>query len=272
MHTYTAYGAEAIVDVTELTFYVVKIPLRGSLVVDSQSRRFLASPRLGSVADCGNSVSMWLGAGCEQLIWRIEPTLVIRQLAHMINAEVEHRVLFDPNLPVTGMRRRDWMALFKSLVTDLSRDPSLATDPLLIDPVERLLVQELLLAQPHSYTMFLLDEFASPAPSRVVDAATELMHHQPQRYPTVTDVARELGVGLPALDKGFHRHLDTTVAAVLEAKRLRHVRKVLLAACPSDSVAVTRLLRKQSVVAISTFTNRYLRQYGETPLQTTYRH
>jgi transcriptional regulator GlxA family with amidase domain len=129
--------------------------------------------------------------------------------------------------------------------------------------LERLLLSQLLLAQPNNYSSLLHEQPRATAP-RAIRRAAELIEAHAAEPLTVEDIAEAIGLSVRTLQEGFQRFLNTTPMNHLREVRLRHVREELTAANPA-STTVTEIAIRWGFLHAGRFSARYRKRFGESP-------
>jgi AraC-like DNA-binding protein len=122
---------------------------------------------------------------------------------------------------------------------------------------------ELLLAWPSAVSRYLSQPSPVPETTR---RARDYLHAHLEDLPTVGDLARQCGVSVRALAKGFARHLNTTPLQYMIDLRLDRARSELLA--QGRAGGVTEVAQRWGFQHAGLFAARYRKRFGELPSQT----
>jgi AraC-like DNA-binding protein len=160
---------------------------------------------------------------------------------------------------------REWWGLLQSVRRELARGGSLLASPLVLRPLVLALVNGFLLAGAHQYA----EELRSPvsAPPGPIRQASDLVLTRLGEPITVADIAREVGVSVRALERGFLRHLGATPTQYIRRERLRRVRADLIAGDPSVT-SVARIATRWGFAHLGRFSAEYRAHYGVPPSET----
>jgi len=142
----------------------------------------------------------------------------------------------------------------------------LVTRPTVARHLEGLMIDAILLGQPHHHTEALGRE--DPAGSTTaIRRAVELMEEHPDEPWTVVGLAQQVHLSVRALQYGFNRDYDTTPMSYLRTVRLRHARAALLSAS-ADATTVRDVALSCGFLHMSRFAVGYRETYGEAPSTT----
>ncbi|GLW73642.1 transcriptional regulator [Kitasatospora phosalacinea] len=240
-------------------------------------------PQVGSVAVVvnGAALSSPLCAGgpgdsvlTEQDHLAVNSALAMsRQLVEEVLAvrlgDVPHKPLrFDQHvLDPADPAVQSWLALVQSfrqfVLSPLSRSSELG-----VRHFERLLVDTLLGAQPHSWSNS-ADRAAALLPS-ALRRATEFCDERAGDAVSVCDIAQAARVSVRTLREAFRTHLDTTPLAYLRRVRLDHAHHDLKAiADGSARGTVTEVACRWGFTHLGRFSAEYRAAYGCSPSETT---
>lgn len=265
--SYIAYGGEVRVEPGELeTFYVVQVPLSGSSRVRCGTQQVYSTPDVATVVSPTEPLSQRLSADCAWLICRIERAALEAHLRDMLGEPLPEPLRFDLGMNVTDGYGQSWRSALTILVNELDRPGSLINALPAACKYEEGLMTALLVAQRHNYTDF-FERRQPAAPSRAVGLAQELMESHPEWEHTISGLAREAGVSVRALQKGFRDQLETTPSTYLREVRLRRAHAELLAARP-DRATVGSIAARWGFMHAGRFAALYRRHFGEPPLDT----
>jgi transcriptional regulator GlxA family with amidase domain len=119
----------------------------------------------------------------------------------------------------------------------------------------------------HNYSAALRD----PAPlisNRAVRHAIDVINAEEAAHLTVVDIAREVGIGLRALEIGFKKQVDMSPSQYLKKARLHRVHADLLAADTADGATVGAIAMNWGFSHAWRFTQAYRSEFGEPPATT----
>jgi AraC-like DNA-binding protein len=189
-----------------------------------------------------------------------------RQLETMLNRPVRKRITFARNMSLSARASRDWFGLVRLLAREAGQADGILAHRLAIDNLQHLLVQGLLLIQPHNYAEALAEDEAC-ASTAVARRAIDLMHAHPETPWGTVHLARATGVSARALQKAFQRSGQPPPMTYLRRLRLHKARAELAAHCP-DERTVTAVATDWGFLHLSRFAEQYRQLFGESPSET----
>jgi transcriptional regulator GlxA family with amidase domain len=157
------------------------------------------------------------------------------------------------------------VALMASLVRDAAQPGSLSRNSVIARQMGDLLVSSFLASFPHSRSKELADE-GRWLPVYLQDALKRIEADLQADLEAET-LATSLGVSPRTLYAGFKRHLGTSPARYLLAKRLEAARTVFLVERPNVGT-IGATARSLGFASTSHFSREYLARFGENPTKT----
>jgi AraC-like DNA-binding protein len=267
---YLDMGGEAVMRVTDLPCYQFAVAIAGHTVAkwpDGHSN-ILTAPGSATVFRPGSDFELTWSHDCAQLGIKIFPAEMLRELEKLLDRTVHKQVEFARRLDLTTEGSRSWLSLVAVMAREAGRGDGLLRHPLALANLQNLLIQGLLLTQPHNYTDALA-EGGRPASDAVVKQAIELMRCHPESAWTTAELARAAGVSARALQKAFARSSEPPPMTCLRHIRLHRVRAELAdASRATSSTAVTAVAGRWGFVHLGRFAQQYRQLFGETPSQT----
>lgn len=206
------------------------------------------------------------GGGNPQLIVWFDRSSLEAHLGSLLGRTVRRPIRFSLGMNLTTPGSRSWLNIVELMRREAEGPGGMTSRPLVTTQLESLLMTQLLMAQPHTYTPALLGEQPRVAPLAVRRAMEVIEGHAAEPL-TVAEIAECVGVGVRALQDGFRRHLDTTPLAYLREVRLDRIRTELLAADPG-ATTVTAIASRWGFLHPGRFSVAYRRQFGESPSET----
>ncbi|MFI2612983.1 AraC family transcriptional regulator [Kitasatospora sp. NPDC018619] len=260
------YGAPVRLRTGELPdFYNVILPYAGGGRVVANGTEL---PAVLSVAGPGDRVTMEWDAEALNGALAMSRQAVDQALAVRLGDVPQEPLRFAPVLDPADPAVRTWLELadaFRSFaVSALGLRSRLA-----VQHFERLLVDGLLDAQPHSLgRRAAADHGGTLLPSALRRAADYCAEHADEAL-SVADIAQAARVSLRTLREGFRRHLGTTPLAYLRRVRLDHAHHDLLAIADGRARGtVTEVACRWGFTHLGRFSAEYRRAYGRSPSQT----
>jgi AraC-like DNA-binding protein len=251
----------------EIKNFYVNVPVCG--VAESRTGRqppVIASPECGAVFSPGEPVEVDWSDGCTQLCLMFPRRAVCLELEAMLDRPVCEPIKFAPAMDLTTDRGRAWTAALQLVERESHGQHGVLEHPLATTNLQRLLIDGLLLTQPHSYSAALAQPHPPSTPS-TVRQAMELLQTQPERAWTTATLAQHVAVSPRCLQEGFQRCVGLPPMRYLRDVRLCRVRADLLGAA-GDSGTVAHIARRWGFLYLGRFAASYREKFGQTPSQT----
>jgi AraC-like DNA-binding protein len=109
---------------------------------------------------------------------------------------------------------------------------------------------------------------SEPCSTPSVKLAVDLVDLETRATYSVSDLARQAGVSVRALELGFRKTMNLTPHAYLHRTRMEKAHKELAAADPRDGKTVTEIAQHWGFSHTGRFAARYCERYGVMPSQT----
>jgi AraC-like DNA-binding protein len=267
---YLNMGGEAILRAADMPGYQVAVAVSGHSITNWPDRHppTITAPGSAAMFMPGADVEHIWSHDCGQLGIKISAAEVVRQLEMLIDRPVQRPVEFARRLDLTTKASLSWLSLVSVLTREAGQDDGLLRHRLAVANLQHLLVEGLLLTQPHNYTDA-LNGHGRPASQAVVKQAIDLMRAHPETVWTTAEVARATGVSARALQKAFAKAGEPPPMTYLRQLRLHRVRAELTDASQTRSpVAVTAVAGRWGFVHLGRFAQQYRQLFGEAPSET----
>jgi AraC-like DNA-binding protein len=262
---YIQFGGEVRLRVPDVRSYHVDIPLSGQATNgwdDGHQDMAVASVSAGIFMP-DMPVDITWSSGCRQICLMVSAQEMRRQLETMLDQPVLAAVEFERRLNLKTPSSASWLELVTVLMREANRPDGLLSHRLAKDNLQHLLIQYLLLMQPHNYTEA-LRAGERPSSVGVVRRAIELMRTYPEASWTTAKLAQKTGLSARALQKSFARAGELPPMTYLRHLRLHRVHAELLNADPR-SVTVTAVASRWGFFHFGRFAQQYYQQFGESP-------
>jgi AraC-like DNA-binding protein len=264
---YLDYGGRVHLTPSEQeTFYLVLMPLAGGAEITCGPEQVAYDATGASVPPVDRPYDLLVRAGSPHLAARISRSRLEKHLRSLLDRPVALPVRFALGMDMTAPLARSWRRAVSLLVDEVDDGGTILDQPLAARELERVLMTQLLIAQPNNYSALLSAQPRRPAP-RLVRRAAELIEAHAAEPLTVEDIAEATGVSVRALQEGFRRFLETTPMNYLRDVRLRHAHDELTAADPARTT-VTEIAIRWGFLHPSRFSAQYRQRYGESPSAT----
>jgi AraC-like DNA-binding protein len=207
-----------------------------------------------------------------EIVWSAESSqLCLMVSGHVLETELEHLLGRSISLPLDlqfqmtldGDLGRSWRAALQVVQHELNQPTDISTHPSIGCHLEGLLIDGLLLLQPHNYSQ-LITASSAPGSVNAIALAIELMEEMPCEPWTTVRLAQEVHLSVRALQEGFKRETGLPPIAHLRQVRLRHVRKQLLLA-HRHATTVRAIATRFGFIHMGHFAATYRQTFGETP-------
>ncbi|MDT7737238.1 MAG: hypothetical protein QOK09_607 [Mycobacterium sp.] len=260
------FGADVFMQAEDFSAYYIDTPLCGEAVTrwrDGYSQK----TGLGSAAvlSPGTPCEIGMSSDCDQIYLKVSEPQIRGQLEDLLNRSARKRVTFarlNPNTTASS----NWVELIRILARESGRPDGVLAHRLAVDNLQRLLIQGLLLIQPHNYAEAIRESEPS-ASAAVVRRAIDLMDAQPEAAWSTLQLARATGVSSKALQSAFGRSDRPRPMVYLRRLRL-HRTHVELATSPPEAVTVTAVAGRWGFVHLGWFADQYGQLFGESPSET----
>ncbi|MFC0527766.1 AraC family transcriptional regulator [Phytohabitans kaempferiae] len=262
------FGTEISVSTDRMTTYHMDLPLSGYAETRQLGQSVIGSPERAVVyrPDAGGIVAPRVSADCRLLSVKIEPAGLEAELESLLGHPVRSPVRLSRSFDLTTGAGRSLARLVRLAGAELHDDSGLVNHPLIAGRLWHGILTGLLLAADHPYRDELAHE-APPSRPRHVKRAIDVMEADPGRPVTVHDLARIAGVGVRALQEGFHRHVGVSPMAYLRRLRLARAHEELRHASRGEAT-VASVASRWGFVHLGRFAATYRRAYGVSPGET----
>jgi AraC-like DNA-binding protein len=264
---YLHFGTDISIGGDDIPAYYIEAPLSGTAVNAWRDGR-LEKTTAGSAAvfTPGMPVDLNWSGDCREICIKVTEGQMRRQLETMLNRPVRKRITFARSMSLSTRASRDWFGLVRLLAREAGQPDGILAHRLAIDSLQHLLVQGLLLIQPHNYAEALAEDEPC-ASTAVVRRAIDLMHAHPETPWTTVQLASATGVSARALQKAFQRSGYLPPMTYLRRLRLHKARAELTAHRPNEHT-VTAVASHWGFLHLSRFAEQYRQLFGESPSAT----
>jgi AraC-like DNA-binding protein len=261
------YGADAELLVPPMRdCYHMNLTLSGATMVSQRGQwASTQAGRSGVLFNPVDSFTVRWSPDAVQYAVKLPRCSLESHLAKLIHRPVERPVAFDLGFDLAAPAGQSLLASVHYLRQELARPGGLATMPVARDQLESLVLTQLLLTIPNSYTDVLRSPEA-PARHQHIRRVVELIEAQPERDLTLAELAQAAGTTARALQRGFKDVVGMSPTAYVRAVRMDRVREELLAGGPS--LSVTDIAMKWGFFHLGRFAQQYKERFGVLPSQT----
>jgi AraC-like DNA-binding protein len=261
------YGRTLRLTTAEARQFHFNIPLAGRAISVSGPRKPLATgPGQGTAFPPGSPAEIEWSNDCVQMCLMVPRATLESELEQLLGGSVTRPLVFGTAMDLDTTVGRSWDDWLHLVDRELDRPTGLAAHPLTGRHMERLLLDGLLLGQPHNYQEQLTAPARSARPGPIARAVRTLQDRAAEPWSTTT-LALEVHLSVRAVQEGFQRHVGTPPMTYLRAVRLRRVHEELRRADPG-STTVAAVAMQWGFVHMSRFAIAYRQAFGEAPSQT----
>ena len=244
----------------------VNMPIRGhALSRCGQSESVDTAAGQGLVFSPEAPAEITWSPDCVQVCLMIPRAGLEAELERLLGRSVHSRLRFDFGI-APGRNAGRLQTVLELVAQELDQPSGLASSQVAGRHLEGLVLDGLLLGQPHNYSEAAIG-FSGRAPGGVIKRAVELLEERPTEPWTTAGLATELHLSARALQAGFKRQVGMAPMAYLRLVRLRRAHAALREANAADTtvqaVALSLGILHQGRFAVS-----YRDAFGEMPSET----
>jgi AraC-like DNA-binding protein len=245
----------------------INAPLVGRAIsAGGRSAALVTAPGEAAVFPPDEPAEISWTADCVQMCLMVPRTLLESELEQLLGRSVTHPLRFAPAMNLSTPMGRSWWDALQMIGREFDNGPGLASHPFAGRHLRQLLIDGLLLGQPHNYS----ETLSAPAAGRCGSAiamAVELLEDRPGEPWSSTTLAREVHVSIRTVQEGFKREVGRPPMAYLRDVRLRRAHEALQRALPS-STTVEAVALQWGFVHMGRFAAAYREAFGEPPSTT----
>lgn len=262
-----SFAAETRLQTTDATHYHVNVPVTGQVVSrtgDGSETR--AGPGQATVFMPDRPADIRWGPHARQLCLMIPQHTLEHELEQLQGSAVTRPLVFAPAMDLSGPAARGWRTSLDLLLSELTEAPGLVCHPRAARQLERLVVDGLLLAQPHNYSDALMGRERRPRSGPIM-AARELIEERPAEPWSTSSLAQAVHMSVRSLQEGFASQLGVPPMKYLQQVRLSRARDLLLEGSPTET-SVAAVAAALGLTHRGRFAAAYGREFAETPAET----
>ena len=261
------YGADAELLVPPMRdCYHMNLTLHGRTMVSQRGRRAATqATRSGVLFNPTDPFTVRWSPDAIQYAVKLPRRSVEAHLGKLINQPVERPIAFDLGFDLTSAAGQSLLSTVHFLRQELARPGGIATMPAARDQLESLVLTQLLLTVPNSYTD-LLRAPEAPARHAHIRRVVDLIEAHPERDLTLAELADAAGTTARALQRGFKEVVGMSPTAYVRAVRLDRVHEELTH--HRGAASVTDVAMKWGFFHLGRFAQQYRERFGALPSQT----
>jgi AraC-like DNA-binding protein len=264
--SYLRFGTDVHMVTGETESYYVNIPLHGHTLWRNSAVQVRATPSVAAVLSPGLRGEVIWDADCAQLCVMVSGARLQAELECHLDRGVAAPLRFEPAMNLKAPTALGWLATLRLLHREIQREDGLLTHPLAAKTFENVLIDSLLVAQPHNYTAALAAPAREGSPG-TAQAAIELLEAHPERPWSVGELAGEVHLSTRALQQTFARSIGLSPMRYLRQVRLARVHADLIDASPEETT-VAEVAARWGFVHHGHFAAAYRTRYGRAPAHT----
>lgn len=260
-----SYGRTIHLQTGETTQFHVNVTLEGRAA--SRSGRedpLMTTSGQAIVFPVGEPAQVTWSADARHLCLMATRTSLERELEQLLGRSLPKPLAFEKCLRAEVGHL--WQPAIELVCQELENPQGLLALPRVTRHLEGLVLDGLLLTQPHNY-QDLVHQAAAPGRAGAIARAAELLEEQPSEPWTVVRLAHEVSLSVRALQYGFKRDFDLPPMAYLKRVRLQHARQALLRSYPATTT-VTAVALECGFLHMGRFAASYREAFGESPSET----
>jgi AraC-like DNA-binding protein len=266
---YMNYGTQLDVDSAPLQgSFALLLPLQGTLRVRHRGQEFEATAcQSAGVISPDLDLRMGWSPDLSMFCIRIDDRALSEFTGCLIRNSGRRTLAFDPAMARPAAVHS--LLAVARLVQDVFDRPEAAAGlaPPLAARLREQLMTTLLMTHRSTFSDLLFQQPARVS-QRAVRQAVDIIESDPAAVPTVTGLARRIGITARALQLGFQRELGRSPASYIREVRLARARADLLTSTPGDGTTVTDVALRWGFTHTSRFAHYYQEKYHETPSAT----
>jgi AraC-like DNA-binding protein len=263
---YIQYGAAATIHVPDARArddFWLHLPLRGACEITNNAGSAVCAPGRAVISSPVGHFTR-SEPGSSRLTLSVTRATMINHLAALLG-EAPNRVLeFAPVMDLHSAAGERFMRHVQLALVDLDQ-PDPPRHPIALSMYEQILLTNLLLSQPNSYTDR-LQRLARPAERRDVSRAIDFIEAHLHLPITLADIVKVSGIPGRTLVQHFNDHKGVSPMRYLRDARFARARDALM--CAEEAESVTRIAMTWGFSHLGRFAVDYRKRYGETPSET----
>ncbi|RZL80176.1 MAG: AraC family transcriptional regulator [Rhodococcus sp. (in: high G+C Gram-positive bacteria)] len=247
--------------------YHVNIPLSGRLLSESNGERTVVEENNAVVYQTGSDARILTptNSRLNMFAMKLDRSAVHTALQDLLGRPVSEPIRIHGGLDLTGIDGSAWRTLVLNTYQSQIAGSMLA-NPLLAAPLTYSIVVGLLSLTDHQYAEDLATPAVLTAPATIRHAIEFINSHAALPL-TPSDIAREVGLSVRALQRGFREFMDATPMEYLRGVRMRRAHEDLVGA-QYDAETVAGIAARWGFYHYGRFSRDYRKMYGVSPSQT----
>jgi AraC-like DNA-binding protein len=255
---FCSYGAPVEIRFSESDYFRIQFHCTGIGSTRIGARTIPIEPDQGCVSHAAATLSF--GAGFQQLVWRIDRSVMSRKLAALTGASAARTLDFEPALDLRLPRARALLGIFHSLVHGVSGSPQ--PNRFLLAELEQALMVSLLTHAAHNCDSQLKSFTAEGAPWQVRRVEEFIDAHLDRPF-DIEEAVALTGVGIRTIYRAFKRYRGYSPSEFSKQRRL--VKAHALLSDPLLLRSITEIAYDCGFSDLSHFSRDFAATFGESP-------
>ena len=264
---YLVYGTELRVDVSQLGFFLVELPLTGASTTYCGDGRVLSGPGQAVVAGPYQQFATEWTVDCSKLLVKLDSGALEGYLSTLLGRRQIRALDFDMGMDLAADTSGSFLRTVQWVLDDLEQAGSIInTAPLAAMQYQRMLMWALLHCQHNNYSDELAARDLPQVPIYILDTERYIQENY-QQVISLEVLVEHANVSERTLLEGFKRYRDVSPMRLLKLTRLDFVH---LALKETDGTAsnVTELALANGFSQLGKFSTEYKERFGESPSET----
>jgi AraC-like DNA-binding protein len=264
---YLVYGTELRVDVSQLGFFLVEVPLTGASTTYCGDGRELSGPGQAVVSGPYQQFATEWTVDCSKLLIKLESNVLESYLSTLLGRRQIRALDFDMGMDLASDTSASFLRTVQWIIDDLEQAGSIInTAPLAALQYQRMLMWSLLHCQHNNYSEELEARDLPQVPRYIRDIEQYILDNYQQAISLET-LVEHANVSERTLLEGFKRYRDVSPMRLLKLTRLEFVHLALKEADATTN-NVTELALTNGFSQLGKFSTEYKERFGESPSET----
>jgi AraC-like DNA-binding protein len=264
---YLVYGTEIRVDVSQLGFFLLEIPLSGTSTTYCGDGQVLSGPGQAVVAGPYQQFASEWTVDCSKLLIKLESAALESYLSTLLGRRQIRALDFDMDMDLNADSSATLLRTVQWILDELDQPESLLnTAPLAAQQYQRMLMWTLLHCQPNNFSEELAAREQPQTPHYIRQTEHFIQTHYGESI-SLEQLVEHANVSERTLLEGFKRYRDVSPMKLLKLTRLDYVHLALKEADPANN-NVTDLALACGFSQLGKFSTEYKERFGESPSDT----
>jgi AraC-like DNA-binding protein len=264
---YLVYGTEIRVDVSQLGFFLLELPLSGASTTYCGDGRVLSGPGQAVVAGPYQQFATEWTEDCSKLLIKLENNAMENYLSTLLGRRQIRALDFEMGMNLGADTSATLLRTVQWILDELDQSGSLFnTAPLAGQLYQRTLMWTLLHSQPNNYSEELAARVQPQVPHYILQTERYIQENHGEAI-SLEHLVEQANVSERTLLEGFKRYRDVSPMKFLKLTRLDFVHLALKEADPASN-NVTDIALASGFSQLGKFSTEYKERFGESPSDT----